>query len=1055
MPARVPNLLRLALAARSDGDLLRAHLAGTPTAFTELTRRHAELARRVAAEVCPAAADDVAQATLTLLARKAGIVVDRESAAGWVFETARRLALKARTAAARRSAHEGRAEPAEPPPEPLDTITLREIRAAVAEEVARLPDELRLPLVVCYWDGASRPDAAVRLGCSVSTLKRRLDDGRDRLAARLARRGFAGPAVLAALAAVQAGTVAAAVRPTKVLSWKLLSAAMVAVGIAAVGLGVGTSGPGAADPPGKAAEPAAKGAGPAVDRYGDPLPKGAVMRLGTVRFRHGGQVHSVAYSADGKTLASGGYGKIMLWEADTGKPLGKIVRVDEFPGKTPSKVTKHGHTFGLAFTPDGRWLVAGGSPGNDREGHVLFWDRKAGQMGPVTEIHDAGHHWVRSVALSPDGKTAAFGTDGGKVMLFDVKTQEVTNLPADGRGASGLSFAPNGKTLAVATYEDVRLFDLATRQQTKRIQPGKARLVVYAPDGKSLWIGLDGVIKRKDDMKPGSVVRWDLAADKAVETREAPPGMLLAMAVSPDGKEVVVGGEFFGPLRWAPASGKRIHMYSPFTKVQPWVHGLAFSPDGKTLASADTNDRVRVFDTATWKELHLNDEHTSSLTDAAVSPDGTRIATTGGDGFVRIWDLATGKVLKSWLADDQRSVFTAAFTPDGRHLLTSGWTGKVRLWDPTTGTELRQFGDRSDFARTALSPDGKLIAASGKDGMSIVLYDAATGQKVRDIGGHASHLAWLRFTPDGRRLVSSADMHSDGRTHFDDRTVRVWDVATGTQVHKFDAGRPHGGATISPDGRVLVAAAYLENEKAGYLRFWDLAGGTEITDRRSKDFGQAEFSPDGRYLAAADHDIRLIELATGRVVQTFESGAGSVTGLTFTPDGRRLVSAHDDGTALVWDLTPPPLTGRTVAQLWDDLASEDGAVARRAVFALAADPGAVRLIGDKLKPTPKPAGWRPTAALLVDLDDPMFRVREAASRALVDRVATEFADLAAAQEAAKSAEVKERLGDVLKAAPGPWPKRGPEDLRRARALGVLEMVGTAEARELGKTLTGR
>ena len=351
MPARVPNLLRLAQASRTDGDLLRAHLAGTPAAFAELTARHTELARRVAAEVCPAAADDVAQATLTLLARKAAAVADRESAAGWVFETARRLALKARTAAARRSVHEGRSEPAEPPPDPLDTLTLREVRAAVAEEVARLPDELRLPLVVCYWDGASRPDAAARLGCSVSTLKRRLDDGRDRLAARLARRGFAGPAVLAALTAVQAGTAATAVRPVKVLPWKLLSAAVVAVGVAAAGFGVGMSGPGATDPPGKAAEPpAAKGAAPPADRYGDPLPKGAVMRLGTVRFRHGGQVHSVAFSADGRTLASGGYGKIMLWEADTGRPLGKVVRIDEFPKKEPAKVVKHGHTFGLAFT---------------------------------------------------------------------------------------------------------------------------------------------------------------------------------------------------------------------------------------------------------------------------------------------------------------------------------------------------------------------------------------------------------------------------------------------------------------------------------------------------------------------------------------------------------------------------------------------------------------------------------------------------------------------------------------------------------------------------------
>ena len=156
---------------------------------------------------------------------------------------------------------------------------------------------------------------------------------------------------------------------------------MVAAGVVTVGLGVGMSGPGAADPPGKAAEPPApKGTGPVVDRYGDPLPKGAVMRLGTVRFRHDGQAHSVAYSADGKTLASGGYGKIMLWEADTGRPLGKVVRIDEFPGKTPAKVVKHGHTFALAFT---RRQVArcGGSPGNDREGTSSSGTARPGKWG--------------------------------------------------------------------------------------------------------------------------------------------------------------------------------------------------------------------------------------------------------------------------------------------------------------------------------------------------------------------------------------------------------------------------------------------------------------------------------------------------------------------------------------------------------------------------------------------------------------------------------------------------------------------------------------------------
>src|SRR5262245_15232859 len=205
MPSRLsPQHLRHLLPAAGDRELLRAYARdGDPAAFDHLVRRYAGLARRAAADVCPAAAADPAQAALTLLGRKAAGLVRRESAAGWVFEAARRLALKARTAAARRARHEAQAGSPTPPPDPLDELTFREVRAAVAAEVARLPDDLRVPLVMCYWEGASHPAAADRLGCSVSTLKRRLETGRERLAARLARRGFAASAVLAALTALQ------------------------------------------------------------------------------------------------------------------------------------------------------------------------------------------------------------------------------------------------------------------------------------------------------------------------------------------------------------------------------------------------------------------------------------------------------------------------------------------------------------------------------------------------------------------------------------------------------------------------------------------------------------------------------------------------------------------------------------------------------------------------------------------------------------------------------------------------------------------------------------
>ncbi len=1062
MPANLSRLIRLAPSAQSDRDLLRAHLDGAdPTAFDELVRRHAGLAQRAAAEVCPFAADDVAQTALALLARNASAVASRESAAGWVFETARRLALKARTAAARRTACEAHANPPQPLADPLDTLTLREVRATVAEELARLPDELRLPLLLCYWDGSTQSEAAARLGCSLTTLKRRLDTGRDRLAGRLARRGFAGSAVLAALTVVQAGADAAVPVARSAVAgfapWKVLSAVVVAASVAAAGIGIGVSTPVGADPPSQPTKPVTPPPaevaqpGPALDRYGDPLPDGAVARFGSIRFRHGRSLESIAYSPDGKTIASGGEGRVMLWEAETGKPIPLVRKVTD-PAKARRDPMKpqleEGHTFRLAFTPDGKTLLSTGtpSPACDRD-HIEVWDLTKRQWISSIKYPDVpDSRGSRSIAVSPDGKTIAAASDSGHVLILDGRTHRlVTTLKL--RGGFGLSFSPDGKTLAVGTLQDVVLLDPATGKETGRLDAGWVGPVAFAPDGKSLWVGLYGTPWSLQ--KPCTISRWDLRTGIPVQTFETGP--VRSLAVSPDGKTLASGGQQSTPLLWGVDTGKAVKLDQP-RSIRAWafVEGLAFAPDGKTLAAADSNGQVRVWDIATRRELHRHDEHVGGILNVSLSPDGKQAATVGWDGTVRIWDVATGQAIRFWTADATASV---NYTPDGRSLLTAGWGGTVRLWDAATGKEVRRFRDERGFARAAVSPDGRLVAASGKDLVSITLYETATGRPIRELTGHTSSLSLLTFSPDSRQLISAADMFFvPGGQLLDDRSVRVWDVTTGLQIHKIDAGRPQRGAAVSPDGRVVAVGVELEEEKTKYLRFWDTVTGKELAGRRMKDVGWPAFSPDGRYLATAKHDdIRVIEVASGRVVQAFEGVGASVNGMTFTPDGRRLVSAHDDGTALVWDVTPHPMNGTNPTKLWYELASDDAAAARRATWTLAADPVAtVTLLSEKLKPAPKRA--RTTASLIADLNAPDFQTREAASRELVGRVNADSAELTAALAKSPSAETRQRLGEILQSAPGPWPKLDVEDLRRVRAVGVLEAIGTPEARRILKAL---
>jgi RNA polymerase sigma factor (sigma-70 family) len=1055
----VQRLLRLAGAPdpTSDEELLgRFVRARDEAAFAALVARHGPMVLRLCRRVLgQGAAEDAFQATFLVLARRAGSVRRPAALAAWLHGVAYRLALKARLAGdRRREAPLADLAPADPRPGPLDELTGRELLAILDEEIQRLPEAHRLAVLLCCLEGRSLEEAAGQLGWSVGALRGRLQRGRDRLRGRLARRGLALPAALLpatlAPAAVPAALLTAACRAplAEGLSARavalaegalkggaavhLKAAATLLLALAVVTAGalarparpakappVGPTAPDKAPPAAPlerpvAAGPAAQPAG--TDRYGDPLPPGALARLGTVRWRPGDHaVSALTFTADGKALLSGGRG-IVLWEAATGKPLRrfggelaalalspdgqKVASGGALPGerairlwdlKTGKELRRFADhpTFpyaSLAFSPDGKALASGGSTGPQ------LWDVASGKR--LRQFAGAGGDVLGNchyVAFSPDGRALAAALTDGSVRLWEVPTGKELRRFDNRRLPYPVAFSPRGDRLAwVGTNGSLFLTGLAPGDKVRKLREaiGHAHCLTFSLDGKRLALTLDGF--------DGVTFLYDVATGKELRRFEEHRHVVWSTAFSPDGSTLAVGGSG-GRLRlWDVRTGRE---RVPDRGHPGLVGAVAFGPDGQGLVTAGPYDgTVRRWD-ATGKELGRLECFRGGAGPLTVSPDGKLASAVADDNTIRAWEVASGKRLRD--LPGSGPVRALALSADGKSLAAAGWPGALEVWDLSTGRRLRSWRAPADQTASSLAfaPDGELLA-SGNDRGAIVLREVATG-KERTLPGATGAAVFLAFSPDGRSLASGSYQ----------APVRLWDVATGQELRRLTP-LPREGA-------------------------WCVA-----------------FSLDGRLLAAggADRAVRLWEVATGAEVGRFVGHPEWPAALAFSPDGRSLTSGAGDGTALVWDLSFPfrprpatALSAKEAEALWVDLAGADDAQAQRAVWALAgAPPRAVALLGPRLRPIPRA---RPEAIrrLVADLDSDAFATREAASRAL-EKLGTEAEPaLRAALAARPSLEVVRRIDKLLALLRRNNGRPDPEALRQDRAVQALELAPAPEA----------
>jgi WD40 repeat protein len=755
------------------------------------------------------------------------------------------------------------------------------------------------------------------------------------------------------------------------------------------------------------------------DLHGDPLPQGAIARLGTVRLRHAGAVLALACSPDGKTVASAGAGGVIrLWDLADGR------EVRHFVGHT-DKVTS------LAFSPDGLEVASA-----DNDGFLRLWNVATAKE--KSSIHHSSPA-DKGLAWSPDGQLLLTGF-GKEVWLWspsdNTETQWRERPEKD--AVARVAFAPDGKSVAVAVWDSrigrILRFDPDSSKELPSLQGhGIARVtcMLFSPDSRVL---VSGDSERE-------ICAWDLASGKRL-WREDQTGSVEGVCFSADGGTLLSAGKTGEVCFRDPRTGK---VTRRITSKQSGLTTLALTPDGRTFVTGYASGAVWVWNVATG-EPRLGQGVCGEVLAVNFSPDGKEVLSFTQDQALHRWEASTGRQLHE-RALDMSLPFTAAFSPDCSLLAGAGDESPVGIWETATGKRLHQL-DSGSTGRSGLafSADGRTLA-SGAENSFIRLWDPGTGRQLQEFDRPVlTAPPLLTFFSDGKTLasVSKYDL------------ILVCDVKTGTVLHRLRVRTDHVSAlAVSPDGRYLAAAGWAD------LQVWDLSSDNKPWRQRCLSFpNRLAWTRDGRTLIAGDRAGSLVlwEAATGSRRLTWPSGQGRITTLAVADDRRRLAVGLRDSTTLVVDLLrlvgPLPLgtAQQELPALWDALASENTETSWQAICTLGAAPEkALPLLKEQLSPVQEGPRQR-FGKLLAQLDDDSFDVRERATEELTQIVDEVGQLLEEELQKDHSAEVRRRITLVLE-------KRGnnslpPGNRRILRALEALELLHTPEARTLLEKLAG-
>jgi RNA polymerase sigma factor (sigma-70 family) len=1059
------------------------------------------VARRVLRDVHEA--EDVFQATFFVLAKKAASIRRRPALAGWSYQIAFHMALKARAKKTQRRLLEKRliTMPSSAPDTTDTTVDHDELRSVLDHELSRLPEKYRTPLVLHYLEGKTKEETATQLGWTSGTVSGRLAQARELLRKRLTGRGFffpsastvallsesSGQANVASL--LVSGTAQAALgfaqgvtagAPVSVVTLAnamvqsmMLGKAKTVIGLILVASAL-TFGAGAIRsslfdsrahqegqvrndgddraktawvqaPTNKERHPSQPEPSSALDQYGDPLPKGAKARLGTVKLR---AIDSrVAVSEDGKTIITVTSGwQVKYWDADKGT----LRREHWLPTQS---------SWEAYLSSDGRTLAARGP--DSLSAPIDIWDVTTGKRLRRLPFERES---IWRAAISPNGKKLAVSKfSPERILLWDLESGESQVLKGLKTAAESLTFSWDGSLLAGTDAASVICWNTASGQQRWHVD-SPAGALAFTPDGKML-LGTS---------RQGPCQCWDTATGKRNDAPKLPEALgHRGLGVAPDGctlafSQSTRGGDAFRVCLWDMRAGKLLREL-PTSAV--------IGPDSQSLLTNDGT--LQRWDVATGQPLlpATGDVgHRREISRIAYSPDGRLLASVARDRSLRIWEVSTTNSLQDLRSPDLEPT-DLVFTLDGKRIISGGRDANLRIWAAVAGSEMRRIrlhDPQQNVVRVHLTADGQSVIVLGYapggpypwGSDMLTRWDFATGRRETMTKIRGSDGFYSAFAPDGLALASRGEL---------------LDPATGaTHVKLEGASTELAHYAYSPDGQMvsgLVAHLWKEANPGGgwrgevkveESRVWEAATGQALLRLPTDWVGQFAFAPDGRHLATAGLDgIRLWNLVTGEVVASHKAhsrsrgsyGSSFASCMAYAPDGRSVATGHPDGTILIWDMAPPgrPLNtprranSEDVARLWAELASADAAKAHAASWQMAdASGSALTFLRKVLRPA-APAPREETQQLLAKLDSEDFRKRDDAARRLRELGERAAGSLREALKSNPSLEKQRRLESILKALEVP---PSGELLRQLRAVAAVERMGAREAEVFLRELAG-